>query len=99
MPQFVDELPKSSRGRSKKYDFSELYEKLLENGKAVKLTQGVDFKSKGPSMRQFIYKDTKERGLKAKIHTDESTEGKHTVTFTVQKAPVKDNGKPKTDEK
>lgn len=103
MPTFVDELPKTNRGRQRKYDYDGLYAELLKNGKAVQLVKGEDFTCTGPSMRQFLYRDTKEKGLKARVRNIEDADGRDIVIFSVEKAPpekAKTNGqgeKPKAE--
>lgn len=88
MPTIVDALPKTSRGRARKYDYESLYNELLKSGKAAQLVQGDDFTCTGASMRQFLYRDTSERGLKVKVRSTKD-EGDHDViTFSVER----DNG-------
>ena len=73
--RIVDELPKSEgRGRVKKYDFSELFKTLLDSGKAAELVSGEDFECSPASMKQQLYKEAKDAGLKASIrgYTDEN---------------------------
>lgn len=89
-PTFVDELPQSNRGRVAKYDFSKTYEALLKNGKAAQITQGKHFTCSGASMKQYIYKDAKENGLKAVIHADEQENKPAVITFSVEKETEED---------
>jgi hypothetical protein len=95
MPTFVDELPKTNRGRASKYDWLPgLYEELVKNGKAAQLIKGDDFDCTGPSMRQLLYRDTKEHGLKARIRvTDPKGDGREVVTFSVEKDTGEKKGK------
>jgi hypothetical protein len=72
--RIVDELPKTEgRGREKKYDFTELFKTLLQSGKAAELVSGEDFECSPASMKQQLYKEAKDAGLKASIrgYTDE----------------------------
>ena len=95
MPKIVDELPKTERGgRTKKYDYlPALFKELLQNGKAAELVQGEDFDCSGPSMRQLLYKEASEQGLKARVRTrvepEGDPDGRHFVTFAVEKAKPK----------
>lgn len=96
MPKIIDALPKSTRGRAKKYDFEALYKQLAETGKAAELTQGEDFTCSGASMRQFLYRDAPDFGYKAKVKTREDEDGRHIVMFTA--TPLSENGKPKANQ-
>lgn len=89
-PTFVDEVPASSRGRAAKYDFSKTYEALLKNGKAAQITQGKHFTCSGASMKQFIYRDAKEKGLKATLHAVENENEPAVITFSVEKETEED---------
>lgn len=73
--RIVDELPKSEgRGREKKYDFTEVFKTLLSSGKAAELVSGEDFECSAASMKQQLYKEAKDAGLKASIrgYTDDN---------------------------
>lgn len=94
MPKIVDSLPKTERGRARKYEFiDELYPQLEGTDKAAELVPGDDFECSTASMRQYLYRDAAERGLKAKVRTYEDDQGREIVVFAVEKA------KPKTDKK
>lgn len=69
MPRIVDELPKTERGRSKKYDFTTLYKQLADSGKAAELVEGEDFTCTVPSMRQYLYRDSQDNGYTIKVRT------------------------------
>jgi hypothetical protein len=94
MPNIVDSLPKSTRGRSRKYDFVELYGQLAESGKAAELVHGDDFECSGASMRQYLYRDAPEHGFTVKVRTrteDDGTEdGRDIVTFATAKMTPKE---------
>jgi hypothetical protein len=94
-PTFVDALPESTRGRTAKYDFSGTYDALLKNGKAAQITQGKHFTCSGASMRQYIYRDAKEHGLKAEIHSKEEENEPVVITFSVAKETEEDKQKAK----
>lgn len=94
-PTFVDEVPQSSRGRATKYDFTKTYEALLKNDKAAQITQGKHFMCSGVSMKQYIYKDAKEHGLKAIIHAVENENEPAVLTFSVAKETEEDRQRDK----
>lgn len=91
MPRIVDELPKTSRGRTKKYHWEELYAQLAESGKAAELEQGEDFTCSGASIRQFLYRDSAENGFKVKVRNRKGENDRDIVTFSVE---VSEDGKP-----
>jgi hypothetical protein len=94
-PTFVDEVPESNRGRAAKYDFTKTYEALLKNGKAAQIVQGKHFTCSGVSMKQYIYRDAKEHGLKAVIHSVEEENKPAVITFSVEKETEEDRQKAK----
>jgi hypothetical protein len=90
MPKIVDSLPKSERGREKRYEWlAPLYEQLADNDKAVELVEGEDFTCKPSSMRQFLYRDAPEHGFKVRVRTRESEDGHGVVTFAVERDGAK----------
>lgn len=94
MPKIVNEVPATTRaGRSKQYDFAELYAQLLESGKAAELVQGTDFKSSGASMKQYLYRDVKDYDLKATVWSEEVDGKPHRVIFSVEKMTAEDHKK------
>ena len=97
--KFVDELPKTNRGRSKKYDYDEVYETLLKNGKAAELIQGEDFDCTGPSMRQFLYRDGAEHDLDISVRTKQDEDERWIVTFQVAKRDPNKAEKPESGKK
>jgi hypothetical protein len=86
MPRIVDELPKTNRGRTRKYNFDDLYEQLLKTGKAAELVKGEDFTCSGASMRQFLYRDAGEKNLKIRVRNRTEDDGRDVVTFSVEKS-------------
>ncbi len=92
-PTFVDEVPESNRGRAAKYNFTKTYEALLKNGKAAQITQGKHFTCSGASMKQYIYRNAKEHGLKAVIHAEEEENKPVVITFSVEKVTEEDRKK------
>lgn len=95
MPRIVDELPKTNRGRTRKYNFDDLYKQLLSSGKAAELVKGEDFTCSGVSMRQFLYRDAAEKNLKIRVRNRTEDDGRDVITFSVEKAEDKPEDKPK----
>lgn len=90
MPKIVSELPKTNRGRARKYDFiDELFPQLEGTEKAAELIPGEDFECSTGSMRQYLYRTASERGLKAMVRTYEDDKGRDVVVFAVEKAKPK----------
>lgn len=96
MPRIVDELPKTNRGRTRKYNFDDLYEQLLKTGKAAELVKGEDFTCSGASMRQFLYRDAGEKNLKIRVRNRTEDDGRDVVTFSVSPAD-EESDKPEND--
>lgn len=91
MPKIVDSLPKTERGRARKYEFiDELYPQLEGTDKAAELIPGEDFECSTASMRQYLYRDAAERDLKAKVRTYEDEQGREIVVFAVEKLTQKE---------
>lgn len=61
MPQQIDEMPKSNRGRSKKYDFSEQFD-----GNTWVIVKGEDFDCEVASIRAHLYREVREAGKSLK---------------------------------
>lgn len=98
MPQKIDSLPKTSRGREKKYDFSKLYD-----GNSWMIVQGEDFDCEVPSIRQLIYREVNELGKSVKSSATEVND-KPALAFQVvdepprKRTPKSENGsKAKTE--
>lgn len=84
MPRIVDELPKTEgRGREKKYKFKEMFDSLLKSGKACELVEGEDFECTPASIKQQLYKEAKNSGLKASIRQYSEKDGTEIVVFAV----------------
>lgn len=84
MPRQIDSLPKTQRGRAKKYDFSKLYD-----GKTWVLVRGEDFDCEVPSLRQLIYRDVAETLNKSVKSAATEVDGKEALAFTVIDEPPK----------
>lgn len=90
MPQQIQELPKTSRGRAKKYDFSAQYD-----GNVWVIVQGDDFDCEVPSIRQLIYREVAELGKSVKSTETEVGEGekaKPALAFQVIDEPPRKRG-------
>ena len=82
--RIVDELPKlEGRGREKKYNFTEVFNTLVQNGKAAELVKGEDFECSSASMKQQLYKEAKQAGLKASIRGYTDEDDNEIVVFAV----------------
>lgn len=95
MPQTIKELPKTSRGREKKYDFSKLYDQSLEKGTVFVLVRGEDFDCEVQSIRQLIYREVAERGKSVKsaeTTADSNGQEKEALAFKVIDEPPKKRG-------
>ena len=78
--EIVDSLPK--RTRTRKYDFKDAYATLLKNpGQACKLEKGEDkdFDCDVTSIRQYLYTDCRNLGLKCEVRVPDED----TVIFSV----------------
>jgi hypothetical protein len=87
MPKQIDSLPKTSRGREKKYDFSKLYD-----GNTWLLVRGEDFDSEVQSIRQLIYREVAETLNKSVKSSATEVDGKEALAFQVIDEPPKKRG-------
>lgn len=86
MPLKIDELPKNSRGRAKKYNF----EKLYDGNVWVIVGDGVDFDCEVGSIRQRIYREVADTLNKRVKSTEIEQDGKPALAFQViDEEPVK----------
>ncbi len=83
MPKQIETLPKTSRGREKKYDFSELFD-----GKTWLIVQGEDFDCQVQSIRAHIYREVTELGKSVRSREVEQ-DGKPALAFKVVNEPPK----------
>ncbi len=93
MPTQIKELPKTSRGREKKYDFSKLYD-----GNTWVIVQGEDFDCEVPSIRQLIYREVAELNKSVKSTATEA-DGKPALAFQVFNEPPKQRKATKNGDK
>jgi hypothetical protein len=90
MPTKIKELPKTSRGREKKYDFTKLYD-----GSTWVIVQGEDFDCEVQSIRQLIYREVAElnKSVKsAETTADSNGQEKPALAFKVIDEPPKKRG-------
>ena len=96
MPVQIEELPKTSRGKTKKYDFAKLYD-----GKPWLIKQGEDFDCEVASIRQLIYREVAELGKSVRSTETEVGEGDDAVpalAFQVVDEPPRKRGPRKAKE-
>jgi hypothetical protein len=93
MAHQIDELPKTTRGREKKYDYTKYYD-----GKTWVIVQGEDFDCEVQSIRQMIYREVAETLNKSVKSTATEVNGKEALAFKViDEAPKKRPRKDKTE--
>lgn len=95
MPVTIDALPKTARGRARKYDF-----RKQMDGKVYLIVEGTDFNCKVASVRPAVIRSAEETGMKVKTRVTEH-DGHEALAF--QAVPLteadkaKANGAGKTD--
>lgn len=90
MPKRIGDLPKSRRGRTKKYDFSDQFD-----GNTWVIVQGEDFECEVASIRAHLYREVRETGKSLRSAETEQG-GKPALAFQVVEATEKDEKGSKT---
>jgi hypothetical protein len=86
MPISIETMPKTRRGRAKKYDFSEQMDGnpwVIVRGDDEEVANGeADFSCEVATIRAHLYRETNDKGL-ALRSTEVEHEGREALAFTV----------------
>jgi hypothetical protein len=91
MPQRIDEMPKSNRGRAKKYDFSDQFD-----GNTWVIVKGDDFDCEVASIRAHLYREVREAGKSLKSSETE-VKGQPALAFKVTDEKPKEKTEKQSD--